>query len=32
MLSLVKVSKSFGNKQAVKNLSLEITKGEVFGF
>ena len=32
MIVLEKVSKEFGKKMAVKNLSLAIEKGEVFGF
>lgn len=32
MISLKKVSKEFGEKISVKNLSLDIKKGEVFGF
>lgn len=32
MLKLVNVSKSYKNKLAINNISLEINKGEIFGF
>lgn len=32
MLKLVNVSKSYKNKLAIDNISLEISKGEIFGF
>ncbi len=32
MIKVENVSKSYGNLQAVKNLSFEVKKGEAFGF
>ena len=32
MLKIINVSKSYKNKKAIENISIEVNKGEVFGF
>ena len=32
MLKIINLSKSYKNKKAIENISIEVNKGEVFGF